>query len=176
MMKITMKGRDAWLRLLFLLCLMHGVCAVSQEKAATAITVCSIAQSPEQFDNKTVTVRASVQADGQHGSQIYDEACGRFGIVLFVVQGAKGKDELDSALSWCHRGTRGKLLSGTFTGTFHLKAGTPTGRTIEVQRIDDIVLKSTKTASATFPTPCPEAPPVNTLLHESGHTDPPKQR
>lgn len=176
MMKVTVKGRNVWLGLLFVLWFMHGIGAVSQEKAAPAITICSIAQSPEQFDNKMITVRARVQADGQHGSQIYDEACGRFGIVLFVVQGARGKDELDSALGWCHRGTRGKLLSGTFTGVFHLKPGSPTDRNIEVQRIDDLVLKSTKTASATFPTPCPEAPPVNTLLHESGHTDPPKQR
>jgi hypothetical protein len=155
---------------------MHGIRAASQEKTALTITICSIAQSPEQYDNKMVTVRARVQADGQHGSQIYDEACGHFGIGLFVVQGAKGKEELDSALNWCHRGTRGKLLYGMFTGVFHLNPGDPTDRSIEVQRIDDLVLKSTKVTSATFPRPCPEAPPVDTLVHESGHVDPMKQQ
>jgi hypothetical protein len=172
-MRVTARQRYVWLGLLSFLCLIHGVGAVSQEATPTT-TICSISQSPEQFDNKIVTVRAYVQADGQHGSQIYDEACGSFGIGLFVVQGAKGKDKLDSALNWCHRGTRGKILSGTFTGVFHMKPGNPTDRRIEVQRIDDLNLKSTKTASATFPTPCPEAPPVDTLVHESDHVDPPK--
>lgn len=172
-MRIKARQRYVWLGLLSLSCLAHGVGAVSQETRPTT-TVCSISQYPEQFDNKMVTVRARVQADGQHGSQIYDEACGNFGIGLFVVQGAKGKDELDSALSWCHRGTKGKLVLGTFTGVFHLKNGNQADRSIEVQRIDELVLKSTKTASATFPTPCPDAPSVDTLLHESGHVDPPK--
>jgi hypothetical protein len=174
-MRVTARQRYVLLGLLSFLCLIHGVGAVSQETTPTT-TICSISQSPEQFDNKIVTVRARVQADGQHGSQIYDEACGSFGIGLFVVQDAKGKHELDSALSWCHRGTKGKLIVGTFTGVFHFKNGNQANRSIDVQRIDELVLKSTKTTSATFPVPCPDAPSTDTLLHESGHLDPPKQQ
>jgi hypothetical protein len=43
-------------------------------------------------------------------------------VLLFLHPGAKGEDELDAALYWCHPGTRGKLISGTFSGVFHFKA------------------------------------------------------
>ena len=175
-MKITIgsvKFRRPCLCLFLVLCLTLVRGALSQESVPPTSAICSIAQNPEKFDNKVVTVKARVLSDGVHGSVIYDDSCGEFGIHLSMLPDSKGVDEFVAALNWCHRSTRGKLVSGTFTGVFHFKPGSPPGHSISVQRIDDLVLKSTKTASASFPA-CPEAPPVDTLVHESGHVDPPK--
>jgi len=157
----------------FALCV-ATTCATSlnaQSGSSTDTTVCAIASHPEKFDGQPVKVSARVFSDGLHGSMLYDEFCGHYGILLFLVPDAKGGDQLDAALSWCHRGTRGKSISGTFTGLFHFKPvyiGDQARPAISVQRIDDLVLKSTKTASASFPTPCPDAPPLDTLVHASG--------
>lgn len=170
----SVKLRQCCVCLFFVLCLILERSALSQEGVSPTSAICSIAQIPEKFDNKIVTVKARVLSDGVHGSVIYDDSCGEFGIHLSILPDSKGVGEFVAALNWCHRSTRGKLLFGTFTGVFHFKPGSPPGHSISVQRIDELVLKSTKTASATFPTPCPDAPPVNTLVHEGDHADPPK--
>ena len=146
------------LGLLVISCCLYATGAASQENANATISICSIAQSPEQFNNQMVSVKARVFADGQHGSMIYDESCDHFGISLFVVESAKGRDKLDFALNWCHWGTRGKILYGIFTGVFRLRAADSAGQSIEVQRIEGIVLQSAHTGSASFPTPCPDPP------------------
>jgi hypothetical protein len=96
-----------------------------------------------------------------HGAAIYDESCGDFALDLFVSEDAKGKGALDTALNWCHRSSRGKLIEGTFTGLIQLKDGTPFERRIRVNRIEDLTAKSTHTASASFPTPCPDPPTMD---------------
>jgi hypothetical protein len=147
------------------------VCApvlCAQATPSKLTTVCAVAAQPEKCDGKEVTVRARVFSDGEHGSTIYDESCEHYGVLLFVVSGAKGEDKLDAALNWCHRTTRGKLISDTFTGVFHFKTtylGDTARPSISIQRVDDLVLKSTKTVSASFPKTCPEAPPVDSLVH-----------
>lgn len=170
------KVRHLCLGLPFILCLTFVRTALSQEGTLQASAICSIARSPEKYDNRVVKVRAGVFSDGNHGTILHDESCDSFGMHLFVVPGSKGEDELDAALNWCHRSTRGKIISGTFTGMFHFKPGSPPEHSISVQRIEGLVLKSTKTASASFPAPCPEAPPLDTLLRESGHSGPPNQK
>ena len=148
-----------------------SVCAsvlLAQTTPPDLTTVCAVAMEPDRFDGQAITVRARVQSDAEHGSQIYDQSCGRYGVLLLVVPGAKGQDELDAALNWCHRSTRGKIIFGKFTGIFHFKptyVGDPPRPSISVSRIDDLVLKSTKTTSASFPTPYPDAPPVDSLVH-----------
>jgi hypothetical protein len=155
------------------------VCAYSvhaQLPHSGLTTVCDVASQPNKFEGESITVKALVQSDGLHGSQIYDESCKQFGMLLFLHPGAKGEDELGAALYWCHPGTRGKLISGTFTGVFHFKAvyiGDPARRQISISRIDDLVLKSTQTSSAAFPSPCPDAPPIDSLLHQPGKKDRP---
>ena len=151
-----------------------GEGAWCQEPTSSMSRICLIAKNPENYDNRLVTVSGQVLSDGVHSTIINDQRCEQFGMLLFVDPGAKGENKLDAALSWCHRGTRGKLISGTFTGVFHFKPGSPPEHSIRVQRIGELVLKSTKTASATFPTPCPDAPPLETLVHESDHVDPQK--
>jgi hypothetical protein len=148
------------------------VCASAlraQTRPSDLTTVCAVAKEPDRFDGHSITVRAHVQSDGLHGSQIYDESCGQYGLLLFMHPEAKGQDELDAALGWCHRSTRGKDILGTFTGIFRYKPtylGDPPRRSISVSRIDDLVLKSTKMVSASFPTPCPDAPSVDSLVHQ----------
>jgi hypothetical protein len=168
------KLRHFCLILSFVLCLTLVRCALSQESDSSTSAMCSIAQNPEKYDNKVVTVKARLISDGHHGSAIYDDSCSNFGMLLFVVPGAKGEEELDAAMNWCHPTTRGKLIFGTFSGVFHFKPGNPPGHSLSAQTIDGLVLKSTKTASAMFPIACPEAPPVDTLVRKSGHVDPAK--
>ena len=153
---------------LFILVCASALCG--QTTPSDLTTVCAVAKDPDRFEGQSITVRAQVQSDGLHGSQIYDESCAQYGLLLFRHPGTKGEDELDAALGWCHRGTRGKDIFGTFTGVFHFKPiyiGDPPRRIISINRIDGLVLKSTKTASASFPTPCPDAPPVDSLVHQS---------
>jgi hypothetical protein len=140
----------------------------AQSDFSSVTTVCAIASQPEKFDGQSVTVDARVFSDGEHGSFIYDESCGQYGLGLFVVAGAKGKDQLDAALGWCHRSTRGKSISGRFTGVFHFRPtyiGDTERRTISIDQVKNLVLKSTRTVSASFPTPCPDAPPIESLIH-----------
>ncbi|HEY9126416.1 MAG TPA: hypothetical protein VIM62_04775 [Acidobacteriaceae bacterium] len=142
----------------------------AQSTSVNTTDFCAVVKEPQRFDGQTITVRARVQSDGTHGSLIYDESCSDRGVTLFVFPNAKGSDQLDAALSWCHRTTRGKLILGNFTGVFHFKPivlGDQIFADINVSRIDDIVLKSTKTTSATFPTPCPEAPSIESLVEQS---------
>jgi hypothetical protein len=142
----------------------------AQSTPSNLTTACAISAQPDKFNGQEVTLKARVFFDGEHGSMIYDESCGRYGVLLFVIPGAKGKEELDAALNWCHRSTRGKIISGTFTGVFHFKTthlGETAGPSISIQRVDDLVLKSTQTISASFLTPCPEAPPVESLVRQS---------
>lgn len=144
----------------------------AQSTSPNLTTVCAIAETPDKFDGRSITVKARVQSDGMHGSQIYDESCKQYGVLLFLAFGAKGEDQLDAALNWCHRSTRGKFIFGTFTGVFHFKPvfiGDSPRRTIKVSRIDDLVLRSTKETSAAFPMPCPDAPTLDSLVHP--HSD-----
>lgn len=153
---------------LYVLVYASALCA--QAAPSNSTTVCAVAKDPDRFEGQSITVRAHVQSDGLHGSQIYDESCPQSGLLLFSHPGTKGEDELDAALGWCHRGTRGKEIFGTFTGVFHFKPtciGDPPRRIISISRIDGLVLKSAKTASASFPTPCPDAPPADSLVHQT---------
>jgi hypothetical protein len=132
-------------------------------------TVCAVTAEPEKFDGQSVTVSAIVFSDGHHGSFLFDEACGQKGIHLYVESNATGNDQLSAALNWCHLSSRGKFISGTFTGIFHFSpadVGDPPRPTIRVNRIADLVLRSTREVSWSFPTPCPDAPPIDSLLHQ----------
>lgn len=144
----------------------------AQSNSSGLTTVCAIATEPEKFDGRSVSIRAYVFSDGMHGSYIYDQSCERYGLGLFVSHGAKGEDQLDAALGWCHLSTRGKSISGTFTGVFHFRPtyiGDTDRRSIIVNRIENLVLRSTKTVSASFPTPCPDAPSLDSLVHTAQH-------
>jgi len=121
-------------------------------------TVCTIASQPEKFESQSVTVRARVLSDGMHGTILYDESCEDFGLHLFVNDDAKGREGLETALTWCHSSTRGKFIEGTFTGMVHFEPATPPQHRITVQRIEDLTVRSTHTTSASFPTPCPDPP------------------
>jgi len=129
--------------------------------SSTMTSMCAIAKNPKAFDGQSVTVKARVIADWEYGATIYDESCGDLGLHLFVNDDAKGKGALDTVLNWCHRGTRGKFIEGTFTGIVQLKNGTPFERRITVQRVESLAAKSTHTGSASFPTPCPDPPPLD---------------
>lgn len=151
---------------LFVTVYAKDLCAQTENSELT--TMCTVAKQPDSFNGRLITVRARVMADGEHGSLIYDDSCAHSGLELFVASGAKGEDELDAALNWCHRGTRGKLIYGTFTGVFHFRPpyiGDSARPQIIVSLVSDLVLSSAKTASASFPTPCPEAPPLDSLVH-----------
>lgn len=140
----------------------------AQTTPSDLMTICAIAARPDRFEGQSVTVRARVFSDGEHGSFIYDESCEQYGVHLFLAFGAKGEDQLDAALHWCHRSTRGKLILGTFTGVFQFKPvfiGDSARLQIRVSRIDNLVLKSTKETSAAYPAPCPDAPPLDSLVH-----------
>jgi hypothetical protein len=135
----------------------------AQSDSSGVTTICAVASQPQKFDGRSVTSNAHVFSDGEHGSFIYDESCSQYGLGLFVVVGAKGEDQLDAALGWCHRSTRGKSISGRFTGVFHFRPtyiGDTERLTSGVNQVEDLELKSTKTVSASFPTPCPDAPPL----------------
>lgn len=167
----TLAGRI----LVSLVAIVFAAALHAQNKPLGLTTLCAVANQPEKFDGQSITVRANVQSDGVHGSSIYDESCKQYGVLLFLAFHAQGEEELDAALNWCHLGTRGKIIVGTFTGVFHFKPvfiGDPDRRTIKVDRIDGLVLKSTKAASASFPTPCPDAPPVASLVQQPGQVVP----
>ena len=93
----------------------------AQNSPPELTTVCAIAKQPDKFDGQRVTLRAGVFSDGMHGSLLYDESCKEYGLLVFLEHGARGGEELDAALNWCHRSTRGKLILGRFTGVFHYK-------------------------------------------------------
>lgn len=133
----------------------------AQKDPSEPTTICAIASQPERFDGRRVAVHAQLFSDGEHGSMIYDESCGHFGLDLYVSDGAESKKDLEAALNWCHRSTRGKFIAGTFTGTIHFKAGTPPDQRISVERIDGLTVRSTHTTSASFPEPCPDPPALN---------------
>jgi len=160
-----MKKRDRLLIGVIAVGLVSVVCAAplhGQNAPSSAITtMCTIAKNPKKFEGQAVTVKAIVISDGVHGTTIYDESCASFGLHLFVSDGAKGTTALDTALNWCHKSTRGKFIEGTFTGIIQLKDGTPFQRQITVQRIENLSAKSTHTVSASFPTPCPDPPPLD---------------
>ena len=126
--------------------------------AENTTTICAIAKRPASFDGHLVTVKARVFSDGMHGSLIYDESCGDYGLALFLAVDAKGEKDLEAALSWCHLTTRGKFITATFTGTISVDPEAPYQRRITVQRVDDLIVKSTHSTSASFPTPCPDPP------------------
>jgi|HubBroStandDraft_1064217.scaffolds.fasta_scaffold65319_3 hypothetical protein len=170
----SMTVRHYLLCVLFVSCALASRRAWSQVRSVPVTEICSIAGSPASFDGKVVRVKGDVFSDGEHSTIVFDKSCEQFAMHLFLDSGAIGGDKLEAALTWCHRGTRGKLIRGEFTGIFHFKPGNPTEHNMGVQRIDDLVLKSTKTVSATYPRPCPEAPPLDTLVHEGDRADPSK--
>lgn len=170
----SMRLRCYSLGVFFVLCALTSRGASSQVRTVLVTEICSIERSPASFDGKLVTVKGDVFSDGEHSTIVYDNSCEQFAVHLFVDSAAVGGDKLDAALTWCHRGTRGKLIRGEFTGIFHFKPGSPPEHSMGVQRIDDLVLKSAKTVSATYPRPCPEAPPLDDLLHKGDHADSPK--
>jgi hypothetical protein len=159
---------------LFVLCPLASRRAWSQVRTVPVTEICSIAGSPASFNGKVVRVKGDVFSDGEHSTIVFDNSFEQFAMHLFLDSGAIGGDKLEAALTWCHRGTRGKLIRGEFTGVFHFKPGNLPEHNMGVQRIDDLVLKSTNTVSATYPRPCPEAPQLDTLVHEDDHVDPPK--
>ena len=149
---------------LIALAFMSLICAIpllGQNGSLTVTSLCTIKKDPRSFDGQSVTVRARLISDGMHGTTIYDESCRDFGLHLFLSSNAQGKGALETVLTWCHPSTRGKLITGTFTGIIQLRDGTPFERQITVRRIEDLTAKSTRTSSATFPTPCPDPPPLD---------------
>lgn len=111
------------------------------ESSEPKFTVCSVANEPDRYNNAPIKVRARVLSDGTHGAMIYDESCGDFGIGLDVPDWAKGRDELEAALSKGYRGTRDKAVYGTFTGTFKLKPGDRPPRVMTVHRIESATVE-----------------------------------
>lgn len=147
------------------LSLVSGVCTTASHgqngSSSTVTSMCSIAQNPKAFEDQSVTVKARVISDGVHGTALYDDSCASFALYLFVSDDAKGRTALDTALNWCHRSTSGKVIEGTFTGIVQLKDKTPFQKRITVQRIEDLSVRSTHTASASFPRPCSDPPPLD---------------
>ena len=140
------------------------ICATNlagQDRPSTLTSLCAIAKQPAKFEGRSVTVRTRVLSDGTHGALIYDESCADFGLTLLVTEDAKGFKDLESALSWCLRGTLGKFIVGRFTGMIHFgPRGHLSESQISVRRIEDLTVKSTQAASTTFQTQCPDSPPL----------------
>jgi len=138
--------------ILIAFCLLGRRIALPQEAIEGKLTICSVGRNPEQYDNQVITVSARVQSDGMHGSQIYDESCAEFGIGLFIPEKLKAKGNLATALSRCpRRGTRGKVVFGTFTGIFQLKPGGYPPRILIVQRMQDITCTLEQPSAASSP-------------------------
>lgn len=120
------------------------VTVAAQEPGLGKVALCSVEKEPSKFDGDLISVRARVQSDGTHGAQIYDELCGTFGVSLDVPDDAVGRDELLSALGRGVRGTRDKIIYGTFTGRFELSSKNPSQRTLKIVRIEDVKVRMKK--------------------------------
>ena len=147
------------LGLVFVVCAtaLHG----QNGPSPAVMSMCNIAKNPKAFEGQLVMVKARVISDGVHVTTLYDDSCPSFGLHLFFSDNARGSTALITALNWCHRGTIGKIIEGTFTGIVQLRNGTPFERRITVQRIESLTARSTHTGSASFPIPCTDPPPLN---------------
>lgn len=113
------------------------------KRAANAVpvqtTICEIARRPRYFNHKLVHFRARVESDGIEHTALLDKACPMTGIEPSFppsITGDPGVRELHEAI-FAHgaAGTRGKLITATFTGVFRWHKGRIPSRTLTVRTV-----------------------------------------
>lgn len=127
---------------------MLPIAANSQAEQKETTTICSVLNNPEQFNGMKITLRGRVQSSWEYGAQIWDETCGNSGIHLFLHKENKDVQELfsmiDSGPPQNRGDTTGKVIHGTFTGVFYFKAPNRRDRSLDVQRVENLVLAPAK--------------------------------
>jgi hypothetical protein len=142
-MSRILKMKSFWFAQLVCAVAVLQLAANSQEEVKTKERICSVLSNPEQYNNVTITVRGRVQSSREYGAQIWDETCGRSGILLFLHIENRDVQELLSMINsgppQSRGNTTGKVIYGTFTGVFYFKSPNRRDRSLDVQRVENLV-------------------------------------
>jgi hypothetical protein len=117
-----------------------AACSVAHE-APTEISLCRVLAEPPAYDGKLITMRASVESDGQHLTLLTDATCSGSGIGLVVeneIANGEAASAISKALAEQRFGAPSKQISGTFTGIFRLHAGEVPSRVLLTRVITDV--------------------------------------
>lgn len=128
-----------------LMVLMSAACSVAHE-APAEISLCRVVAEPSAYDGKLITMRASVESDGQHLTLLTDATCSGSGIGLVVeneIANGEAASAISKAIAEQRFGAPRKQISGTFTGIFHLHAGEVPSRVLLTRAIADVEVVET---------------------------------
>ena len=115
--------------------------SASPQEMVNKVSLCVLANSPNIYNGKEVTVRAQYESDGVEREGLSDLKCKDTGIALMMLRNTKGVKGLRAALHGGHPGTLDKTVTGTFTGVFHWEEnGYPSG-TMEVRAMRDFTVQ-----------------------------------
>ena len=127
-------------------------------------SVCTISQSPDQYNGKLIRVAARVESDGQEWTVLTDKACQYGGMALDRTGKFRGQKELEKALYSKPPGTRYLMITGIFIGKFEWRPNQVPSRILHLKKLLDLRVS-----------PIIPVQDSDSLQHESGHADPPKQ-
>jgi len=157
---------------------MMGICYVIRPQVRIVSAqedttpVCKLIEEPTKYENHTVLIDATIVAD-EHSTVIQGPECGK-GVYLSYSVGQSGEkwNALDIALAAKSSGLDKRTLRVKVRGIYHSKVQfyKRSIRQLEVIEVIDVKFEDSK-----LPTGGDlRTPSASTLLHESGHTDPPK--
>jgi hypothetical protein len=150
--------------------------ASGQAPAAIKVSLCAVATDPQQYNDKVISVQGQYETDGIEHEALFDHDCNNTGFGLIVSGRAQGVEELRTALQGGRRGTRDKIINGTFTGVFQWKPKDHPSLILNVDRLQDITVAPKPPKPLNKPPVGEQVSPEGSSLYESGHADPPKQR
>src|ERR1019366_4572068 len=110
---------------------------VKAEQAAET-SVCTISQSPEQYNGRLIRVVARVESDGREWTVLTDKACQYGGMALDRTGKFRGQKELEKALYSKPPGTRYLMITGMFIGKFEWRPNQVPSRILHLKTLLDL--------------------------------------
>jgi hypothetical protein len=122
-------------------CLAASIACSAAHEPATEISLCRVITEPSVYDDKLLTVHASVESDGRHLTLLTDATCSGSGVALVVndeIANSEAARAISKAIAEQRFGAPKKQISGTFTGVFKHHVGHVPSRVLLTRAITDV--------------------------------------
>lgn len=122
-------------------CLVVSIACSAAHEPPTEISLCRVLAEPSRYDDKLLTVHASVESDGRHLTLLTDATCSGSGIALVVndeIASSEATGAIREAIAKQGFGAPKKQISGTFTGVFEHHVGQVPSRVLLTRAITDV--------------------------------------
>jgi len=113
----------------------------SGREISVGATLCAIAEAPRAYEERLVTINATLVSTGRDGVRLVDRSCPDVAMLLIPANRGVDRSVRDLMVALTSKGrlptTSGRDMSGKFTGIFRETRGGVPRLTLELRRVED---------------------------------------